>query len=126
MLYIDHIICHDNLESIQAVLCCAVYSIRSTKGTSHWYTPRRPTPLTDCGANTDNRKLAGQALRQCISLGYHRNQKRHRVAVSVFQREMQKRAFWSAYIMECAGAVMLGRPLSLRFEEIDAEVLGSN
>lgn len=38
------------------------------------------------------------------------------------QRELQKRAFWSAYVMECSAAVMLGRPLSLHYQEIDAEV----
>ncbi|KAF9879323.1 hypothetical protein CkaCkLH20_02866 [Colletotrichum karsti] len=103
MLYIDDIISHDNLESIQAVLCCAVYSIRSTKGISHW-------------------KLAGQALRQCINLGYHRDHKRFKSGVSPFQQEMRKRVFWSAYVMECAAAVMLGRPLGLHFEEIDVEV----
>lgn len=36
MLYIDEIICNDNLECIQAILCCAAYSLRSSKGTSHW------------------------------------------------------------------------------------------
>jgi hypothetical protein len=36
MLYIDEIICNDNLECIQAILCCGAYSLRSSKGTSHW------------------------------------------------------------------------------------------
>lgn len=68
------------------------------------------------------RKLGGQALRQCINLGYHRSQRRLGTTVDLLQEELQKRAFWSAYVMECSAAVMLGRPLSLRFEEIDAEV----
>ncbi|KAH7245335.1 fungal-specific transcription factor domain-containing protein [Fusarium tricinctum] len=102
MLYIDEIICNDNLECIQAILCCAAYSLRSSKGTSHW-------------------KLGGQALRQCVNLGYHRNQKRLRSTLDPLQRELQKRAFWSAYVMECSAAVMLGRPLSLHYQEIDAE-----
>ncbi|KAF5640181.1 positive regulator of purine utilization [Fusarium sp. NRRL 25303] len=102
MLYIDDIICNDNLECIQAILCSAAYSLRSEKGTSHW-------------------KLGGQALRQCVNLGYHRNQKRLRSTLDPLQRELQKRAFWSAYVMECSAAVMLGRPLSLHYQEIDAE-----
>ncbi|KAJ4033794.1 hypothetical protein NW761_006474 [Fusarium oxysporum] len=102
MLYIDEIICNDNLECIQAILCSAAYSLRSAKGTSHW-------------------KLGGQALRQCVNLGYHRNQKRLRSTLNPLQRELQKRAFWSAYVMECSAAVMLGRPLSLHYQEIDAE-----
>ncbi|KAL4750035.1 hypothetical protein BDW72DRAFT_213691 [Aspergillus terricola var. indicus] len=102
LLYIDDILCHDNLECIQAILCSATYSLRSSKGTSHW-------------------KLAGEALRQCINLGYHRNHRRLGLNLSLPQVEMQKRAFWSAYTMECAAAVMLGRPLSLNYNEIDAE-----
>ncbi|VUC37189.1 unnamed protein product, partial [Clonostachys rosea] len=103
MLSIDAILCHDNLTHIQAILCAAAYSLRSSQGTSHW-------------------KLAGQALRQCISLGYHRHQKNRDPTMSKLQLEMQKRAFWSAYSMECSAAVMLGRPLSLHYQEIDAEV----
>ncbi|KAI9042021.1 Positive regulator of purine utilization [Aspergillus affinis] len=102
MLYIDDILCHDNLQCIQAILCCAAYSLRSSKGISHW-------------------KLGGQALRQCVNLGYHRSQRRLRSILNPLQQEMQKRAFWSAYVMECSAAVMLGRPLSLHFREIDAE-----
>ncbi len=68
------------------------------------------------------RKLAGQALRQCVNLGYHRSSKHLITNISPMEQEMQKRVFWSAYQMECAAAVMLGRPLSLRFEDMDAEV----
>ncbi|KPM37048.1 hypothetical protein AK830_g9524 [Neonectria ditissima] len=102
LLYIDDILCHDNLECIQAILCSAAYSLRSSKGTSHW-------------------KLAGQALRQCVNLGYHCNRNRRVQAANPLQLELQKRSFWSAYVMECSAAVMLGRPLSLHFQEIDAE-----
>lgn len=35
---------------------------------------------------------------------------------------MQKRSFWSAYVLECTAAVFLGRPLSLHLQEIDVEV----
>ncbi|KAH7159549.1 fungal-specific transcription factor domain-containing protein [Dactylonectria estremocensis] len=103
LLYIDDILCRDNLEAIQAILCSAAYSLRSSKGTSQW-------------------KLAGLAVRHCVTLGYHRNQKRFRSSVSPLQQELQKRTFWSAYEMECSAAVMLGRPLCLHFQEIDAEL----
>ncbi|ETS86656.1 hypothetical protein PFICI_00484 [Pestalotiopsis fici W106-1] len=102
MLFIDDILLYDNLKSIQAMLCCAAYSLRSPTGASQW-------------------KLGGQALRQCINLGYHRDQKRLKSTQLQFQQEMQKRAFWSAYVMECAASVVLGRPLSLHFQEIDVE-----
>lgn len=37
LMYIDDILVHDNLEAVQAILCCAIYSLRSPTGTSHWY-----------------------------------------------------------------------------------------
>ncbi|KAL4875624.1 putative transcriptional activator protein acu-15 [Aspergillus karnatakaensis] len=101
-MYIDHILLRENLETIQAILCCAVYSLRSSIGTSHW-------------------KLAGLALRQCIDLGYHCSSKRLRYKASPLQLELQKRAFWCAYAMESQAAVMLGRPQGIPHQEVDAE-----
>ncbi|EHY58965.1 hypothetical protein HRR83_001770 [Exophiala dermatitidis] len=102
-LYVDNVMARDNLESIQAILCCAVYSVWSSIGTSHW-------------------KLAGLALRQCIDLGYHRSCKHLRSSTTdPLRLELRKRVFWCAYSMECQSAVMLGRPLALRDQEIDAE-----
>lgn len=40
LMYIDDILVHDNLEAVQAILCCAIYSLRSPTGTSHWYGQR--------------------------------------------------------------------------------------
>lgn len=34
--YIAHLLDMDNLLSIQAMLCCAVYSVRSQAGASLW------------------------------------------------------------------------------------------
>ncbi|KAL2443617.1 hypothetical protein ABEF95_007977 [Exophiala dermatitidis] len=102
-LYVDNVMARDNLESIQAILCCAVYSVWSSIGTSHW-------------------KLAGLALRQCIDLGYHRSCKHLKSSTTdPLRLELRKRVFWCAYSMECQSAVMLGRPLALRDQEIDAE-----
>lgn len=69
------------------------------------------------------RKLAGLALRQCIDLGCHRNSKRLRTMANPLQLELRKRVFWCAYAMECMAAIMLGRPLGIRSQEIDTEVL---
>ncbi|KAL3466250.1 fungal-specific transcription factor domain-containing protein [Aspergillus heterothallicus] len=101
-LYIDHILSMENLETIQAILCCAVYSLRSSIGTSHW-------------------KLAGLTLRQCIDLGYHRNSKRLRTTADPLRLELQKRVFWCAYSMESQAAIMLGRPQGIPYHEVDAE-----
>ncbi|RFU28297.1 hypothetical protein B7463_g8032, partial [Scytalidium lignicola] len=101
-LYIDHILQLENLEAIQAILGCAVYSLRSPIGTSHW-------------------KLAGLALRQCIDLGYHRNSRRLRTMANPLQLELRKRVFWCAYAIDCMAAIMLGRPLGIPCQEFDAE-----
>ncbi|KAL6399732.1 Zn(2)-C6 fungal-type DNA-binding domain [Ilyonectria robusta] len=101
-MYIDHILSRDSLEAIQAILCCAVYSLRSSIGTSHW-------------------KLAGLALRQCIDLGYHRNSKHFNSRTDPLRLELRKRVFWCAYVMETQAAVMLGRPHGIPYQEVDAE-----
>jgi hypothetical protein len=36
MLFIDDVLRFDNLESIQAILLCTAYSLRSSAGTSQW------------------------------------------------------------------------------------------
>lgn len=58
MLYIDEILCHDNLESIQAVLCCATYSLRSSKGTSHWYVALVLVSLTQTHGTQEARRAS--------------------------------------------------------------------
>ncbi|KAJ6071621.1 transcriptional regulator family: Fungal Specific TF [Penicillium canescens] len=102
LLYIDDILAYDNLEAVQAMLCCAIYSLRSSTGTSHW-------------------KVASLALRLCIDLGYHRNTKHFAPPENILQVELRKRVFWCAYAMETQAAVMLGRPLGVPYQEVDAE-----
>ncbi|PYH86304.1 hypothetical protein BO82DRAFT_326493 [Aspergillus uvarum CBS 121591] len=103
LMYIDDILIHDNLEAVQAILCCAIYSVRSPTGTSHW-------------------KLGSLALRQCIDLGYHRHTKHFLLPQeSLVRVELRKRVFWCAYVIETQAAVMLGRPLSVPYQEVDAE-----
>ncbi|KAF7561495.1 hypothetical protein G7046_g2644 [Stylonectria norvegica] len=89
---------------ISAQMYIDLYSLRSSIGTSHW-------------------KLAGLALRQCIDLGYHRNSKRFRSTANPLRLELSKRVFWCAYVMETQAAVMLGRPQSIAYQEVDAEQL---
>ncbi|OAA54160.1 Transcription factor [Niveomyces insectorum RCEF 264] len=102
-LYIDSILQRDNLQSVQAILACAVYSLRSPAGPSLW-------------------KLTGYALRQCTELGYHRDAKRLGSAVNGLQLELRKRAFWCAFAIDCSIAILLGRPLGLSLQEIDVEL----
>ncbi|KAF2010111.1 hypothetical protein BU24DRAFT_414547 [Aaosphaeria arxii CBS 175.79] len=102
LLYFDDVIAQKNIESIQAVLCCAMFSLRSTVGPSTW-------------------NLSGLALRQCIELGYHRNFKKANPITNTLQSEMKKRVFWCAYQIDCASSVNVGLPLSLPIEEVDTE-----
>ncbi|KAH6974178.1 fungal-specific transcription factor domain-containing protein [Ilyonectria sp. MPI-CAGE-AT-0026] len=101
-LYIDHVLSRDNLESIQAILCCAMYSLRSSKGPSIWM-------------------LSGLALRQCIKLGYHRTHKHFGLTPNPLKQEMRKRVFWCAFGIDCMAALTLGRPLGIPLQEVDAE-----
>ncbi|KAJ9414044.1 hypothetical protein FOXG_11931 [Fusarium oxysporum f. sp. lycopersici 4287] len=100
-IYTD-VLSKDNIESIQALLCYAMYSLRSLEGPSLW-------------------KISGLALRQCIELGYHRGVKQFAPAANLLQQEMRKRVFWVAQGIDCTVAVRLGRPLGIPPQEIDAE-----
>ncbi|CAH0017046.1 unnamed protein product [Clonostachys rhizophaga] len=94
---------NDSLESIQAILLCAMYSLRSLTGPSLW-------------------ELSGLALRKCIGLGYHRSAKRHAPAANMLRHELRKRVFWVAQGLDCTMALRLGRPLGIPLQEIDAEL----
>lgn len=93
----------DSLETVQSLLACAIYSIRSPEGPSIW-------------------KLSGMAIRHCIELGYHRSTKRFRPHADLLTMEMSKRVFWVAYDIDRAAAFALGRPFGIPDEMIDVEV----
>ncbi|KAF1940938.1 hypothetical protein EJ02DRAFT_466970 [Clathrospora elynae] len=96
----------DSLESIQSILCCAVYSIKSPVGVSLW-------------------KISGMAIRNCIELGYHRNVARYRRSISPLVAEMSTRCFWVAYDIDRVAAILtllssiLGRPVGIPDDAID-------
>ncbi|KAI8713851.1 hypothetical protein NCS52_01230900 [Fusarium sp. LHS14.1] len=100
--YIGDILSRNNLEAIQAILCYSMYSLRSSRGPSIW-------------------KLSGIALRQCIELGYHRNVNHSGPNTTPLRLEMRKRAFWVTFGIECYAATILGRPLGIHLQEVDAE-----
>lgn len=94
----------DSLESIQAILFCAVYSIRSPVGVSLW-------------------KISGMAIRHCIELGYHVDaDKYRRPAADPLTKEISKRCFWVAYDIDRVAAFTLGRPLGIPEDAIDVEL----
>ncbi|KAK1622621.1 fungal-specific transcription factor domain-containing protein [Colletotrichum phormii] len=93
----------DSLESIQAILACAVYSIRSPVGVSLW-------------------KVSGMAIRHCIELGYHRSAERYHKNTDALTKEMSKRCFWVAYDIDRVVAFTLGRPVGIPDDSIDVEL----
>lgn len=93
----------DSLESIQAILFCAVYSIRSPVGVSLW-------------------KISGMAIRHCIELGYHLDADKYRRHADPLTKEISKRCFWVAYDIDRVAAFTLGRPLGIPEDSIDVEL----
>jgi len=96
----EHVLQLNSLETIQALLCCAMYSLRSPIGVSIW-------------------TLSGLAVRQCIELGLHRDIPWSRVESNPLKTEMRRRVFWSSYNLDRASAVTLGRPASISDYDID-------
>lgn len=93
----------DSLESIQAILFCAVYSIRSPVGVSLW-------------------KISGMAIRHCIELGYHLDGERYHRNTNPLTKEIGKRCFWVAYDIDRVAAFTLGRPVGIPEDSIDVEL----
>ncbi|KAL4940185.1 fungal-specific transcription factor domain-containing protein [Aspergillus oleicola] len=93
----------NTLESVQGILCCAVYSIRSPVGASLW-------------------KISGMAIRHCVELGYHRSTECYRKNADTLTKEMLKRCFWVAYDIDRVTASILGRPVGIPEDWIDVEL----
>ncbi|KAK3633148.1 hypothetical protein LTR56_015924 [Elasticomyces elasticus] len=101
--YYEHVIQQNSLESIQAILACAMYSLRSPVGVSVWM-------------------LSGLALRQCLEFGLHRKIRWSRAQPDYVKEELRKRVFWCSYNLDRAVAVTLGRPVGIADHDIDAEL----
>ncbi|OJJ50349.1 hypothetical protein ASPZODRAFT_58113 [Penicilliopsis zonata CBS 506.65] len=104
--HMDAVIQLGGLEGVQAILSCAMYSLRGSIGVSVWFT----------------RSLSGLALRQCVELGYHRNPQRFKAKPNHLQMEMQRRVFWMAYNLDRCAAITLGRPFGIADKDIDVDL----
>ncbi|KAK5163153.1 uncharacterized protein LTR77_010937 [Saxophila tyrrhenica] len=100
---LDAVLSDDGLECVQAILCCAMYSMRSISGASLW-------------------TLSGFALRQCIELGYHRITTWPLDSVDVLTAETRKRAFWVAYTIDRSASFSLGRPFGIGDSDISVDL----
>jgi hypothetical protein len=96
----EHVLQLNTLETIQALLCCAMYSLRSPVGVSLW-------------------TLSGLAVRHCVELGLHRDIPWFKVESNTLKMEMRRRVFWCSYNLDRACAVTLGRPVSITDYDID-------
>jgi len=103
MQYSSSVLNNDTLESVQALIACAVFSIRSPVGASLWM-------------------ISGMALRKSIGLGYHRSFDRLRRSSGALSQEMAKRCFWVAYDIDRVTSFILGRPSAISDHAIDVEV----
>ncbi|KAL1875491.1 hypothetical protein VTK73DRAFT_10041 [Phialemonium thermophilum] len=101
--YLPSVLEADSLESIQCLLCCAVYSIRSPIGASLW-------------------QISGLAIRRCIELGYHRSVEKYRSNAGPLAKEMSKRCFWVAYDIDRVVSFILGLPVAIPDGAIDVEL----
>ncbi|KAI5457531.1 fungal-specific transcription factor domain-containing protein [Mariannaea sp. PMI_226] len=99
----DYVIQLNSVESVQAILCHALYSLYSPVGVSVW-------------------SLSGLALRQCIELGFHRMNRRFYPKENLLRSELRKRVFWCSYSMDRAAAMTLGRPFGVSDDDIDIEL----
>lgn len=103
MQYSSSVLNTDTLESVQALIACAVFSIRSPVGASLWM-------------------ISGMAVRKSIGLGYHRSFHRLRRSSGALSQEMAKRCFWVAYDIDRVTSFILGRPSAISDQAIDVEV----
>lgn len=99
----EHVLQLNSIETIQALLCCAMYSLRSPIGVSIW-------------------TLSGLAIRQCIELGLHRYIPWAGMESNTLKTQMRRRVFWCSYNLDRACAVTLGRPVGITDGDIDVEL----
>ncbi|KAF5649605.1 transcription activator acu-15 [Fusarium sp. NRRL 52700] len=78
--------------------------------------------LSQRGGLTVPRKSSGLAIRYCIQLGYHRSASRFRRNANPLIAEMSKRCFWVAYDIDRVASFILGRPVGIPDDCIDAEL----
>lgn len=57
-----------------------------------------------------------------MELGYHRSSTNFRRDIDVLTAELSKRCFWVAYDLDRVAAFILGRPVGISDDSIDAEV----
>lgn len=63
--------------------------------------------------------LARLAIRACIKSGYHRLSSQE---MAPMEDQMQRRVFWTAYILDRQASITVGRPFSIADGDISLQV----
>ena len=100
-LYFGGLVETDSVETVQGLLLMSTFAINEPQSMNAWM-------------------ISGLAMRYCIDFSLHR--KVQACHYSLFQLEMRKRVFWSAYVIDRNISIALGRPLSLQDRDIDVEL----
>lgn len=113
MQELDHVLAHGGVESLQAILLLCQY--------------RQGSSIKDNSASMWH--LVGIAARICLELGLHRESAyplKYRSDLDqasidrYHQQEVSRRCFWCLIAMDRVTSNILGRPLAIRDEDVDA------
>ena len=113
MQELDHVLAHGGLESLQAILLLCQY--------------RQGSSIKDNSASMWH--LVGIAARICLELGLHResayplkwSRDLDQATIERYhQQEISRRSFWCLIAMDRVTSNILGRPLAIRDEDVDA------
>ncbi|CAG8790450.1 15269_t:CDS:2 [Gigaspora margarita] len=91
-----------HITTIQALIIMAIRDIRIDNTTRSWI-------------------YIGMAARMAQDLGIHRNNEKWQpISLSHEEKEEQKRAFWSCFVIDRIASTHMGRPLGIDEKDVDA------
>lgn len=93
---------HTNLATVQCLLLLVVYGLQNPEAVSIYRT-------------------SGLAMRVCVELSLHREQD-SRAQLTLLDRELRKRIFWSSYSLDRFVSIILGRPCAIVDENVSCEL----
>ncbi|KAF2011985.1 hypothetical protein BU24DRAFT_465561 [Aaosphaeria arxii CBS 175.79] len=98
--YLHSLLEEDSIQTVQGLLLISQFAINEHQSANAWL-------------------VTGQAIRTAIDLGLHRTLASLSSELGLFDLEMRKRVFWSAYAIDRNVSITLGRPCGMRDEDID-------
>lgn len=104
--HVRHLLWAENptprISTIQGLLFCCHHEIASARGSQGWL-------------------YGGMAMRMAIDVGLHRNDELV-PDLTYAERQTRRRTFWGCYVIDRVTAAFLGRPITLRDEDIDSQM----